>query len=76
MEIKGAQSIANVVEKCEIPVHCRPFLLFQGDAWESDDTYKRLRNLFNDFFFENNKISGIEATKILRVLISFTLTEN
>ena len=51
-------------------------MCFQGDVWETDDTYKKLRNLFNDFFFENNPATeGIDIAQIMRVLIIFSVYE-
>ena len=50
----GINSVTNIDELNESPdlaYHIRPFLIFQGDLWETDETLKKVRNLFHDFFF-------------------------
>ena len=42
----------------EVPFNTQPFLFFQGDLWESDEEFKKLKNLINDFFLMNNRPSN------------------
>ncbi|XP_064623284.1 ribosome production factor 2 homolog [Lineus longissimus] len=48
----------------KIPVGTKPCLLFAGEPFETDYEYKRLKNLFIDFFrgpvIENIRLSGLE----------------
>lgn len=34
----------------DVPSNCRPFVIFQGDKWETEETHGKLRNLLQDFF--------------------------
>ena len=74
--IVSLTSINEINESPDLSYHIRPFLVFQGDLWETDDSFKKMRNLFNDFFFENDKIEGIEINNFLKVIISFTVLED
>lgn len=56
----------------DVPSNCRPFLIFQGDKWETDDKYGRLRNLLQDFFVENVKVDELEVNNAMRLVMSFS----
>lgn len=56
----------------EVPSNCRPFVIFQGDKWETDETYGKLRNLLQDFFVENVKVDELEVNNAIRLVISFS----
>ena len=51
-------------------------MIFQGDVWEADEDFKKIRNVLNDFFFENNPVKGIEINKVMEVVVSFSVLEN
>lgn len=74
--IHNYQSIKEVSQQVNVPFQVRPFLIFQGDVWETDETYGKVRNLLNDFFFENNKVEGIEVDKYLQITICFSILED
>ena len=74
--IMNVTSIADIVASAEIPYNFQPFLVFQGDLWESDAEIKKIKNLINDFFFMNNKIREIEIDKALQVVICWSVTED
>ena len=76
MGIKSITAINEFNESPDLAYHVRPFLIFQGDLWETDETFKKMRNLLNDFFFENDKMEGIEIDHILKVVVSFTILED
>lgn len=57
-----------------VPINVHPFLIFQGDLWETDENLKKLRNLLNDFFFMNEKVKGVEIDKLMSVMICWTAT--
>lgn len=50
----------------------KPLLIFQGDQWESDSTYKVIENLFVDFFRgdkpEKIALKGIDHTMIFSIV--------
>lgn len=69
------EGIANVSES-GVPINVHPFVIFQGDVWETDENLKKLRNLLNDFFYMNEKVKGLEIDKIMSVLICCTATED
>ena len=46
------EGIADLADTA-VPINVHPFLIFQGDVWETDENLKKLRNLLNDFFFMN-----------------------
>lgn len=55
----------------DIPINCRPFLVFQGDRWETDETHVKLRNLLQDFFAENIQVEELEINSI-KLVITFS----
>ena len=59
-----------------VPLDAQPFLVFQGDLWESDGQLKKLRNLINDFFLMNNRPSSVEIDKVMKVVVSWSVTED
>lgn len=59
-EIKGAKCSANI----------RPLMIFQGDRFDTDETYKNLKNYFLDFFNGEN-MTGVSLTG-LEYVISVT----
>jgi hypothetical protein len=69
-------SIENLVASAEIPFNTQPFLVFQGDLWESDEQLKKLRNLINDFFLMNNRLKGAEIDAILKVVVCWSVTDD
>lgn len=56
--IKSYEAIESISES-GVPINIHPFVIFQGDIWETDEGFKKLRNLFNDFFYMNEKVKGI-----------------
>jgi ribosome production factor 2 len=69
-------SIEALVASAEIPFNAQPFLVFQGDLWESDEQIKKLRNLINDFFLMNNRLKGAEIDALLRVVVCWSVTDD
>jgi ribosome production factor 2 len=67
--IENFKSI-NEFKKITAPVGIKPCLCFAGDGFQQDQTLKRLKNLFIDFFRGDNadklRLQGLE------MLISFT----
>ena len=49
--IVSITSINELNESPDLSYHVRPFIVFQGDLWETDELFKKARNLLNDFFF-------------------------
>lgn len=73
--IKSYTSIQSLSET-GVPINVHPFVLFQGDVWQTDEGFKKLRNLLNDFFYMNQKVKGIEIDKLMSVLVCFTVLED
>lgn len=69
-------SIQDVIATAEVPYDVQPFVIFQGDLWESNPEFKKLRNLLNDFFLMNNRPQGVEIDKALKVVVCWTVTED
>jgi hypothetical protein len=69
-------SIESLVASAEIPFNSQPFLVFQGDLWESDEQLKKLRNLINDFFLMNNRLKGGEIDALLKVVVCWSVTDD
>lgn len=69
-------SIADIVTNAQIPNNVHPFLVFQGDLWETQESFKKLRNLLNDFFLMNQKPKGIEIDKAMTIVVCFSATED
>ena len=69
------EGISDLAE-AGVPINVHPFLIFQGDVWETDESLKKLRNLLNDFFFMNEKVKGVEIDKLMSVMICLTATED
>jgi ribosome production factor 2 len=57
--ILNVTSIQDVIATAQVPYDVQPFVIFQGDLWESDQDFKKLKNLINDFFLMNNRPKGI-----------------
>jgi ribosome production factor 2 len=57
--VVSSNSIEEVAESIEVPFNAHPFVVFQGDLWESDEDFKKLKNLLNDFFLMNNRPKGL-----------------
>jgi ribosome production factor 2 len=57
--LSNFKSMEEVSSGCTVPYQVKPFLIFQGDLWESDESCSKIRNLLSDFFYENNKVEGI-----------------
>ena len=53
--ITNMESMQAIISTIEVPFHSQPFVVFQGDLWESDEDFKKLKNLINDFFVMNKK---------------------
>jgi len=51
--IDSYESIHDFETILNIPIHCRPFVVFQGDTWETDEQFTKTRNVLQDFFVEN-----------------------
>lgn len=69
-------SIFDITNNCQVPIFCQPFVMFQGDLWETVDEFKKLRNLLHDFFYANQHAKGIEISKAMKVVVCFTITED
>lgn len=67
---KSIEEVSNLVD---VPYQIKPFVIFQGDLWETDEPCNKIRNLLTDFFYENNKVEGIELDKILQIVICFSI---
>ncbi len=63
--VNSFQSIEDISNELDIPYQIKPFVIFQGDLWETDESCTRIRNLLTDFFYENNKPEGLEIDKLL-----------
>ena len=63
--LNNFQGIEDISSVSDVPYQVKPFVVFQGDLWETDENCGKIRNLLTDFFFENNKIEGIEVDKLL-----------
>jgi len=74
--ILNLSSIQDVIATAQVPYDVQPFVVFQGDLWESDQDFKKLKNLINDFFLMNNRPKGIEIDKALKVVVSWSVTED
>lgn len=73
--MKSYTSIDSVTES-GVPINVHPFVIFQGDVWETDEGLKKFRNLLNDFYYMNEKVKGVEIDKLMSVLICFTALED
>jgi ribosome production factor 2 len=69
-------SIQDVIASAEVPYDVQPFVIFQGDLWESNPEFKKLRNLLNDFFLMNNRPKGVEIDNALKVVVCWSVTED
>lgn len=69
-------SIADIVAEAKVPNNVHPFVVFQGDQWETVEELQKLRNLLNDFFFMNEKPKGVELDKSMTIVISLSVTED
>lgn len=74
--VVNMQSIESLVASAEIPFNAQPFIVFQGDLWESDPDIKKLRNLLNDFFLMNNRLPGAEIDALLKVVVCWSVTDD
>lgn len=74
--IIGTESISDIMANAAVPLDAQPFLVFQGDLWESDGQLKKLRNLINDFFLMNNRPASVEIDKVMKVVVSWSVTED
>lgn len=74
--VVSANSIEEVAESIEVPFNSHPFIVFQGDLWESDEDFKKLKNLLNDFFVMNHRPKGLEIDKAMNVVVSWSVTED
>lgn len=72
----NADSMDSIVANAEIPFNVQPFVIFQGDLWESDEQFKKLRNLINDFFLMNNRVKEIEIDHALKVVVCWSVTDD
>ena len=54
--VNSLRSIEDISSTIDVPYQIKPFVIFQGDLWETDEQCNRIRNLLTDFFFENNKV--------------------
>lgn len=70
----NSTTIEEVVAGIEVPRDVQPFIVFQGDLWESDEEFKKLKNLINDFFLMNNRPKGLEIDKAMKVVVSWSVT--
>ena len=59
-----------------MPSHCQPFIVFQGDLWEANGDFKKLKNLINDFFCMNKRTEGVEIDKAMKVVVCWSVTED
>ena len=73
--VTNIKSIEELTSSIEVPFHAQPFLVFQGDLWESDTDCKKLKNLINDFFLMNNRQRSIDIDKAMKVMVCWTITE-
>lgn len=73
--LNNFQAIEDICNVSDLPYQVKPFVVFQGDLWETDENCGKIRNLLSDFFFENNKVEGIEIDKILQITICFSINE-
>lgn len=69
-------SIEELVGSVEVPFNAHPFLIFQGDLWESDEDFKKLKNLLNDFFVMNERPKGLEIDKAMKVVVCWSVSED
>ena len=74
--VVSANSIEEVGESIEVPFNSHPFIVFQGDLWESDEDFKKLKNLLNDFFVMNHRPKGLEIDKAMSIVVSWSVTED
>lgn len=74
--LNSFKSIEEIAPTSNVPYQIKPFVIFQGDLWETDESCNKIRNLLSDFFYENNRITGIEVDKLLDIVICFTIAED
>lgn len=74
--LNSFQSIEDISSNPEIPYQIKPFLIFQGDLWETNEDCSKIRNLLTDFFYENNKVETIDVDQILHVVVCFSILED
>lgn len=72
----NSTSIADFVADNQVPFNAQPFVIFQGDLWEADEEFKKLKNLVNDFFLMNNRPTGFEIDKAMKVVVCWSVTED
>lgn len=74
--INSVETIEEIVSNIDVPFHSQAFMVFQGDLWESEEDFKKLKSLINDFFFMNKRPQGIEIDMIMKVVICWSVTED
>ena len=74
--VNSLETIEDIISDIQVPFQSQPFIIFQGDLWESDEDFKKLRNLINDFFLMNKRPEGIEIDKALKVVVCWSVTED
>lgn len=70
------ESMEEIVSNIQVPSHLQPFVVFQGDLWEANADFKKLKNLINDFFCMNKRTEGVEIDKAMKVVICWSVTED
>lgn len=73
--IQEFKSREELTKSVEIPINSRPCLIFQGDLFEYDAIYIRMKNLFQDFFVEGITLREIDISKGLNFAIVFSANE-
>jgi ribosome production factor 2 len=74
--ISNLETMEEIVSSVEVPYHSQPFTVFQGDLWESDEDFKKLKSLINDFFLMNKRPKAMEIDKALTVAVCWSVTED
>lgn len=60
----------------KVPTSVKPVLIFNGDIFEYDPVFKRLRNLLHDMFCQGNQLPGVDVLYGTRLVLSVTANED
>jgi len=70
------EEIDNGSKWKHIPTSVKPILLFNGDIFEYDEQFKRLRNLMHDMFCQGARVPGVDIVQGTKLIINVTASED
>lgn len=73
--IQNFKSIDDIKSNINIPAHARPVIMFQGDIFEYNPIYSKLKNLLYDLFSENEPIKTINIVNGLAYAVVISANE-